>query len=342
MGSAASAVTGAVGQVAGMLGGGGGGPATGSSSSAIDADTRKIRNQGFDLASDVAKRKFQKYGGDRFAAQSGDTMQSQQDIRGMQGRGQEAFNQAGQVGKDVSGYSADQVGQQSFLQGPSVQDYMSPHTTNVIQAAQQMGQENIQKNLQDQYATNTRALGGGAGSRAALENATVRLEGMKNIDRATQDLLEKSFGQASQQKRQDMTMDQQRQMANQQAGMQEQDIRLRGAQQQMGAADAGRQAGYQDAKMLSQSGAQQEGYDQRQKDWEYDQHLEERDWDKNNAMFLSNIAGAAPHGTTTTSTQAGGQSGKGGLGGALMGGIGGFLQTGSPWGAAAGAIGGLS
>ena len=220
---------------------------------------------------------------------------------------------------------------------------MSPHTKNVIEAAQQMGQENIQKNLQNQYAQNIGALGGGAGSRAALENATVRLEGMKNIDRATQDLLEKSFGQASQQKRQDMTMDQQRQLANQQAGMQSQDIRLRGAQADMAGAEAGRRAGYQDAQMLSQAGAQQEGYDQRQKDFDYDQFIEERAWDKNQAMFASNVLGGAPTGSTTTTTQPGGQSKKGGLGGAIMGGLGGWLQSGgSPWGAAAGALGGLS
>ena len=343
-GGIGGAISGAVSGITGMLGGGGGGaPQPGVSQSQLDPETRKMKKKVFDKTSEIMDRGYQGYTGDRFAGQSQDTQQAFKDIRGMQGRGQDAFSRAGQVGQDVSGYSADQVGQQSFLQGPSVGEYMSPHTKNVIEAAQQMGQENIQKNLQNQYAQNIGALGGGAGSRAALENATVRLEGMKNIDRATQDLLEKSFGQASQQKRQDMTMDQQRQLANQQAGMQSQDIRLRGAQADMAGAEAGRRAGYQDAQMLSQAGAQQEGYDQRQKDFDYDQFIEERDWDKNQAMFASNVLGGAPTGSTTTTTQPGGQSKKGGLGGAIMGGLGGWLQSGgSPWGAAAGALGGLS
>lgn len=343
MSNAGSAVSGAVSGLSGMLNSGGGAPRPGVSKSELDPETRRMKKKVFDKTSEIMDRGYQGYTGDRFAGQSQDTQQAFQDIRGMQGQGQEAFQQAGQVGQKVSGYSPDQVGQQDFLKGPSVDKYMGGYNKNVIEAAQQMGQENIQKNLQNQYAQNIGALGGGAGSRAALENATVRLEGMKNIDRATQELLDKNFGQASQQKRQDMTMDQQRQLANQQAGMQAQDVRLRGAQQQMAGTEAGRRAGYQDAQLLSQAGAQQEGYDQRQKDFDYDQFIEGRDWDKNQAMFASNVLGGAPTGSTTTSTMPGGQSKKGGLGGAIMGGLGGWLQSGgSPWGAAAGALGGLS
>lgn len=343
MSSAGSAIGGAVSGLTGMLSGGGGQPQPQTSTAQLDPETQAFRSRVFDKAGKAMDQEYEAYQQPRFAGQSQDTQQAFKDIRGMQGQGQQAFQQAGQVGQQVSGYSPDQVGQQSFLQGPSVGQYMSPHTKNVVEAAQQMGQENIQKNLQNQYAQNIGALGGGAGSRAALENATVRLEGMKNIDRATQDMLEKSFGQASQQKRQDMTMDQQRQLANQQAGMQAQDVRLRGAQQQIAGAQAGRGATAQDAQMLSQAGAQQEGYDQRQKDFDYDQWGEKRDWDKNQAMFASNVLGGAPTGSTTTTTGGGGQSKQGGLGGALVGGLGGWLQSGgSPWGAAAGALGGLS
>ena len=182
-GGIGGAISGAVSGITGMLGGGGGGaPQPGVSQSQLDPETRKMKKKVFDKTSEIMDRGYQGYTGDRFAGQSQDTQQAFKDIRGMQGRGQDAFSRAGQVGQDVSGYSADQVGQQSFLQGPSVGEYMSPHTKNVIEAAQQMGQENIQKNLQNQYAQNIGALGGGAGSRAALENATVRLEGMKNIE----------------------------------------------------------------------------------------------------------------------------------------------------------------
>ena len=41
---------------------------------------------------------------------------------------------------------------------------------------------------------------------------------------------------------------------------------------------------------------------QRQKDFDYDQWVEGRDWDKNQTMFASNVLGGAPTGSTTTST----------------------------------------
>ena len=344
MSGAASAISGAVKGVTGLLGGGGGGqaPGPGRSTSDIDADTKKIRNQGFDLASDVAKRKFQKYGGDRFAAQSADTQQAFKDIRGMQGRGQDEFAAAGKVGADVSGYSPEQVKAQSFLGGKGVGEYMSPHTQNVIGGMQKQAMDTMQKQRGALQAQHQMA-GAGMGSRGALENAAMMAQVQQGLGQQVAGALEGAYGQAAQMKQQDMQRQMQADQYNQAAGLQGKQLNLAGAQQQMAGAQAGRGAAAQDAQMLSQSGAQQEGYDQRQKDFDYDEYLEGRDWDKNNAMFLSNIAGAAPHGTSSVTHQPGGQSQKGGLGGAIMGGLGGWLQSGgSPWGAAAGALGGLS
>ena len=203
--------------------------------------------------------------------------------------------------------------------------------------------ENIQKSVNQLRGSHNQAFGGSFADRAALETGTAISEGNKAIADAQEKYLDKAFSDAAARKQSDQTMDQQRQLAQQQAGLQAQDVRLRGAQQQMAGAQAGRGVGLEDARMLSQIGAQQEGYDQRQKDYEYDQFQEERDWDKNNAMFLSNIAGAAPHGTSSVTHQPGGQSKKGGLGGALMGGAMGFLQSGgNPYAAGLGALGGLS
>ena len=343
MSSAASAVTSAVGGLTGALGGGGGPPQPGRSSSQIDAQTRKIRDKGFDLASKVADQKYQRYGGDRFANQSADTQASFDAIRGIQGQGQQALTQAQQTGQDISGYTPDQVKQQSFLQGPSVQDYMSPQVSTVMDSMQKRGMENIQKSVNQLRGSHNQAFGGSFADRAALETGTTIAEGNKAITDAQTQYLDKAFSDAAARKQSDQTMDQQRQLAQQQAGLQAQDVRLRGAQQQMAGTQAGRQAGLEDARMLSQIGAQQEGYDQRQKDYDYDQWQEERDWDKNNAMFLSNISGAAPHGTSSVTHQPGGQSKKGGLGGALMGGAMGFLQSGgNPYAAGLGALGGLS
>ena len=181
MSSAASAVTSAVGGLTGALGGGGGPPQPGRSTSQIDAQTRKIRDKGFDLASKVADRKYQRYGGDRFADQSADTQASFDAIRGMQGQGQQALAQAQQTGQDISGYAPDQVQQQSFLQGPSVQDYMSPQVSTVMDSMQKRGMENIQKSVNQLRGSHNQAFGGSFADRAALETGTAISEGNKAI-----------------------------------------------------------------------------------------------------------------------------------------------------------------
>jgi len=74
--------------------------------------------------------------------------------------------------------------------------------------------------------------------------------------------LEGSYAQAAGMKEKDMTREQQRQRYNQMATGEEGKLRLAGAETGIRATDAGRKAGYEDASMLSQVGADIEGRDQ--------------------------------------------------------------------------------
>jgi hypothetical protein len=274
-------------------------------------------------------------GNQRFADASQDTLDAQQGVRDMQGQGQQAYTDASNVGKDVSGYQAEQVGGGNFLQGQAVGDYMNPHTSNVIGGLQDQAMKSMQMG-RNQLGAQAQMAGAGMGSRSAIEKGVMAGEVMSNLNRQTGELLNKSFADASAQKRADMKMNQDAQRYNQQAGMQAQDVRLRGARGMTDATGAGRQAGYQDAQMLSKVGADIEGRDQRQKDFDYDEYIEGRDWDKNNAMFASNVLSGAPVGTTTTQNNpmyrnAGGSR----MGRALAGAGAGWLY-GGPAGAAIG------
>ena len=102
------------------------------------------------------------------------------------------------------------------------------------------------------------------------------------------------------------------------------------------ATGAGRQAGYQDAQMLSKVGADIEGRDQRQKDFDYDEYVEGRDWDKNNAMFASNVLSGAPVGTTTTQNNPMYRNQQGDRFGSALAGAGAGWLGGGPYGALAG------
>ena len=336
LGGVVSGLTGAL----GMGGGQDQRMQTSTSTSKLDPTTQKFKEKVFDKAGGVMDQKYQAYDPtQRFAGQSADTQQSFKDVRGMQGQGQDAFAAAGKVGADVSGYSPEQVKAQSFLGGKGVGEYMSPHTQNVIGGMQKQAMDTMQKQRGALQAQHQMA-GAGMGSRGALENAAMMGQVQQDLGQRVAGAMEGAYGQAAQMKQQDMQRAQQAAQYNQAAGLQGQDLNLRGAGMGIGAAQAGRGAAAQDAQMLSQSGAQQEGYEQRDKDFAYDQHIEGRDWDKNQTMFGANVLGGAPTGSTTTS-QTPQYKKKGGLGGALMGGAMGFLSSGgNPYMAGAGALSG--
>ena len=337
---------------------------TSSSISEIDKPTHEFRKKVYDKSAEIMDRPYQTYGeatgtmtdasgltegqegydpetarsvggNQRFADASQDTLTAQQGIRDLQGQGQQAYTDASNVGKDVSGYQAEQVGGGNFLQGQAVGDYMNPHTSNVIGGLQDQAMKSMQMG-RNQLGAQAQMAGAGMGSRSAIEKGVMAGEVMSNLNRQTGELLNKSFADASAQKRADMKMNQDAQRYNQQAGMQAQDVRLRGARGMTDATGAGRQAGYQDAQMLSKVGADIEGRDQRQKDFDYDEYIEGRDWDKNNAMFASNVLSGAPVGTTTTQNNPMYRNQQGDRFGRAMAGAGAGWLAGGPYGALAG------
>ena len=308
---------------------------TSTSTSQLDPMTQKFKGEVLDKTRDVMGQKYEAYDPtQRFEGQSADTTQSFADVRGMQGRGQDAFKAAGQVGADVSKYSPEQVGAQSFLGGKGVDEYMSPHTANVIGGMQEQAMRTMQKQRGALQAQHQMA-GAGVGSRGALENAAMMGEVQRGLGQQVAGALEGSYAQAAGMKKSDMERAQQAQRYNQQAGSAGQDVRLRGAGMQIAGTEAGRGAAGQDIDLLGRSGAAQEGYGQRDKDFAYDEFLEGRDWDKSNLMLASNVLGGAPSGATTTSTRPMHQK-KDRFGRAIAGAGAGAAF--GPWGAAAGGV----
>ena len=239
---------------------------------------------------------------ERIAATSAETTQAREGVQAMQGTGQTAYGEAAGVGKRISGQEIDPISGQSFLTGKGVDEYMSPHTKNVIGGMQQNAMNTMQKQRGALQAQHQMA-GAGMGSRGALENAAMMGEVQRNLGQQVSGALEGSYAQAAGMKEKDMTREQQRQRYNQMATSEEGKLRLAGAETGIKATDAGRDAGYKDIDYLSASGAAQEGYGQRDKDFAYDQFLEGRDWDKDNLMLASNVLGGAPSGATTTSSR---------------------------------------
>jgi len=315
--------------LSGLLPGGGQGTQTSTSSVELDPEVKAMRDKTFDMANQVADQGYQKFEGQRFADAGADTLAARNQIRGMQGQGQQAFKDAAGVGQQVSGYNAQDVGKQSFLQGPKIQDYMGDQTTAVMDAMGRRGRQNIRQSLNELGAGENKALGGSFGSRGELMKGTAIAEGNQNIMDAQTQYLDKAFADAAARKQSDMSMDQQRQLAGADRDLAAQDVRLRGAQQQMAGTQAGRQAGIQDAQLLSQVGSDIENRQQNQLDFDYDQFVGERDHLKNQTSWLSNITAAAPGGQTGTSTSPYSQGNKGSE--ALGAGLSAFGATGNPY-----------
>ena len=288
--------------LSGLLGGGGQGTQTSTSKVELDPEVKRMRDKTFSMAEQAAAQPYQKYEGQRFAKAGEDTLASRDQIRGMQGQGQEAFGQAAGVGQDVSGYNAQNVGKQSWLEGNKIEDYMAPQRTAVLDEIGRRGREGIRKSINELQGQHNKVAGGSFHSRGDLRDATAIAEGQKNITAAETQYLDKIFADAAARKQGDMSMDQQRQLAGADRDLAAQDVRLRGAQQQMAGTQAGRQAGVQDAQLLSQVGSDIENRQQNQLDFDYDEFVGERDHLKNQAGFMSNIVAAAPGGQTGTTT----------------------------------------
>jgi hypothetical protein len=294
----------------------------------LDPEVKEMRNKVFDKAGDVMDREYEGYEGDRTANMGVDTKAAHGGVRDLQGSGQDAYKAAAGVGKDATGYASDQVGNQSFLSGKGVGDYMNPHTSNVIQGMQGQAMKAMQMG-RNQIGASSQMAGAGMGSRSALEKGAMAGEVMSNLNRQTGEMLNKSYSDAAGMKKYDMDSARDADKYNVAAGHKDMDVRDRGAGRMVSGTDAGRAAGYTDAGMLSNVGADIEGRDQNDKDIAYGDFIEERDWDKNNAMFGSNVLGGAPSGTNTTAAGGMGKGSK--LGGAIGAGLSGWASTGNPY-----------
>ena len=273
---------------------------------------------------------------ERIAATSADTTAAHDIVRGTTGTGQDEFSDAADVGSDVSKYASDKVGDQSFLSGKGVDQYMSPHTANVIGGMQDNAMRTMQKQRGALQAQHQMA-GAGMGSRGALENAAMMGEVQRGLGQQVAGALEDSYAQASDMKKYDMTSARDADKFNVTAGQTDQDIKLRGAKGMVDATKEGRDASYTDAGMLSNVGAYKEGRDQNVIDETMGDFYEERDWGENKLASAANIASTNPTGSTTTTTGAPQHKKRDKFGNIIAGAASGWLASGgNPWGAAVG------
>jgi hypothetical protein len=304
-------------------------PAPATSRNELDQPVKDMRDKVLTSAGEVMDSEYEGYDvGDRNAGMSADTGAAHDIVRGMAGTGQEAYAAGAKVGEDATGYASDKVGNQSFLSGKGVGEYMNPHTSAVIGGLQ----DNAMKSMQmgrNQIGASSQMAGAGMGSRAALEKGAMAGQVMNNLNQQTGQMLNQSYRDASNMKKYDMDSARGADEFNVTAGHTDAGIRDRGAKTMMAGTTAGRDASTADATNLSNVGANIENREQLDKDFEYDEFGRKRDHKKNMTMFGSNVLGGAPSGSSVTSNNPMSKSSP--LVGAAGAGLAAYGATGNPY-----------
>ena len=285
--------------LSGLLGGGSK-PQTSTSSVELDPEVKAMRKKTFDLASQAAAKPHEKFEGQRFAGAGKDTLAAHERARAGFG-GQPTYAAAQTAGQGVTG--APEVGRQSFLDptGGSIQDHMAPQT-GVLDEIGRRGREGIRKSINELQGQQNKAFDGSFHSRGDLMKGTAIAEGQKNITAAETQYLDKIFGDAADRKETQMKMEADRLGRGADRHLTGEELKLRGQNVAMDAADRARAAGVQDTRMLSQVGADLENRAQNQLDFDYEDFRGQRDHKKNQASWLSNMVAAAPGGQTGQTT----------------------------------------
>jgi len=305
---------------------------TNTSTSSLDKPVEEFRDKVLAGGTDVLDEEYEAYDGDRFEDKSQDTKDAMQQVRDAQGTGQDAYTASGKVAAGVAGYAPDKVGDQSFLSGKGVDKYMNPHTSNVISGMQDNAMRTMQMQ-REALGSKAQMSGAGMGSRSALEKGAMQGEVMRNLNQQTGQMLNQSYRDASAQKRADMNMARDADKYNVGANERAQGINLAGAEAGSRAADRSRSAAYEDASRLSQVGAANEAYGQRDKDFAYDEWDDKKNFNREKYAWGANLLSGAPSGQEVNQSNPMYKT-KNRFGNAMAGAAAG--STFGPWGAAAG------
>jgi hypothetical protein len=311
--------------------------------SKLDPDVKKYQKYLFDQSRGVLDSNYQNYEPQRFAGMSSDTSNAMSAVRGLQGGTTQGFQNAQNVAGGAGGYTPQQAQAQSFLGGPGIDQYQSPYQSAVIDQMRDRGFKNIARQGR-QISADAEMQGAGTGSRAAVERGTMRAEGLSNLDAATAQYLDRSYSQAAGLKGSDIDRNLTQQQLNQAAGLQGSGLNLEASKVMGGLTGAQQAAGYKDAKSLAGVGAASEGYAQRQKDFDYDNWLDEQNWRQNKLSWGANLLGGMPQGQSSTQSSPMYRN-QNAAGKALAGAGAGYMAAGgpaNPWAWVGGAAGGLA
>jgi len=267
-------------------------------------------------AKTASEQSYQPYGEARLADFTGDTNQAFGITRNLANQGTPGVNaglgitqQAANAGFNAGNYQSNAIQQQAFGQQQADQ-YMSPYMTSVIdqQKNAALRDYNEGRASRDTQAINQGAFGG---YRDAIQQGVAQRGLANRMNEIEAGGRQQAFTNAQQQYNADR-------QASIGAQTTTENQRLAAAQYGLAGANLGLQAGAQmgslnaqqqgltlaQAQALNSQGAAQQDLQQRGLDIGYQNFVDQRDFDKNQISYLSNIMRGVPVQANTTTTQA--------------------------------------
>lgn len=297
---------------------GGGGPTSSTTNTSnLPEYARPYFERMMGRAEEESNQPYTPYGGQRTAGFTPDTQTGFGITRGVAARGMPEMDAAGNMagaagmtGLNAQNYRSNAIQQQGFGQ-EQAQQYMSPYMNEVIdrQKAAAVRDFGEQRPGRDTQAVRSGAFGGyrsaiqeGVAERG-LQNRMSDIEGM-----GRQQAFQNAQGQYERDRAASMQaqgMTEQQRLAAAQYGLAGAGLGLQAAGT-MGQLGASRQGmALQQAQALQAQGTAQQNLGQRQLDTEYQDFINQRDFDKQQISYLSNILRGVPvQPTTVQSTYA--------------------------------------
>jgi len=310
-----------------IFGGGSGSPQVSTSQVQIPGYIQDAGKFNINFAKNIANTPFQKFTGDRYAGF--DTNEQQAFDRAVAfsnaGVGQDAISTGMDAASAAAGYTP-----QGFL-GADISGYMNPYLQNVAGNVMSDLDRARQTALTSGGAAATRS-GAYGGSRHGVSDALTNREFFDSANNALTNLYSQGYNQATNLFQNDI--------ANQLAAN---SLNLNAASQLANLANMGRQFTLSDIDLQRNIGSQTRALEQAQRDFDYQQFVEQREDPYKKLAALSTGLGSTPYSTTTTGVTPAAQNNVLGsaLGGALTGaslfGAGGLLAGAGGIGAAGGA-----
>tara|TARA_R100001443_G_scaffold2404_1_gene8112 strand:- start:2832 stop:3809 length:978 start_codon:yes stop_codon:yes gene_type:complete len=283
-------------------------PTTQTQTSAIDPGMMDFRGDLFDYGRDnILDQSFQGYTDqagnplDRFAGFNMDQNQAMANIRRGQNFGSGSYQGAIDASQKVASMGSPELQYQSFLNMGDPSRYMNPYTQNVINPAVQGAQDDLTRQLNQITSDATKLSPAGRNEGEFLERGVARAEGAKNIGALQANLLNKGFSQAQGMMERDIGRGDQYGFKQAGLDLSTTDRNLKGSANVANIMDRYRNARRGDTRDLMGIGNQQQGQNQQDLDFAYQEFMREQG---DPMMRLGAVQGllGGPYGKTSTGT----------------------------------------